>query len=66
MLYTVNELAELFKVHRATVYRWVQFGDFPPPVKLGGNTSRWLRTDVERWITSRAETQTAESTDIGP
>ena len=38
---------------RTTLWRRVQSGDFPAPVRLGGNGSRavgWRRADIERWL----------------
>jgi len=31
----------------ATLYRGVQQGRFPPPIHIGPNTARWLRTEFE-------------------
>jgi prophage regulatory protein len=42
-------------VHRNTLWRWVREGKFPPPVKLGENTTAWLLEDVEAWEQSRQE-----------
>ncbi len=41
---------------RTTLWRLRQTGEFPTPVRLGGDTSRavgWLRSDIEAWIHSR-------------
>ena len=41
---------------RSTLWRRVNSGDFPRPVKLGGAGSRavgWRRGDVERWLAER-------------
>ncbi len=41
---------------RTTLWRLRQTGEFPRPVRLGGDTSRavgWLRGDIEAWIRSR-------------
>ena len=45
-------------VSRTTLWRRVQAGDFPAPVRLGGARSRamgWKRADVERWIEELAK-----------
>jgi prophage regulatory protein len=42
-------------VHRNTLWRWVREGKFPPPVKLGENTTAWRLEDVEAWEQSRQE-----------
>lgn len=41
-------------VSPATIWRWVQSGEFPPPVKLGANTSAWPVEVVEAWLSARA------------
>lgn len=42
-----RQIADRFGVHRATVWRWVQRGEFPKPVRLTAGITRWLVTDVE-------------------
>ena len=41
---------------RTSLWRRIRSGDFPPPIRLGGEGSRavgWRRADVERWLESR-------------
>ena len=38
---------------RSEIYRRVQWGDFPPPVKLGERASAWLSSEVDQWIIAR-------------
>ena len=33
-------------INAATLYRGISDGRFPPPVKLGGGTSRWVRAEL--------------------
>lgn len=57
---TVDEVADLLKISRATVYRWINEGRLPCPVKVGGNgsrTSRFRRSDVLKHV----DTNTNES-----
>jgi prophage regulatory protein len=42
-------------VGRSTLYRWIEAGQFPGPVRLGPNTSAWLASDVDRWIAKRVK-----------
>lgn len=46
-------VANQFGVSRATIWRWVQNGNFPKPVKLSPGCSRWKIEDVEKWAESR-------------
>ena len=38
---------------RATIYRLINAGEFPPPVKLGKNTSAWLFSEIDAWLKTR-------------
>lgn len=50
-----RELAKRYDVSRLTIWRWVREGFFPPPDKLGPNTSRWRGPGVvEPWEAKRA------------
>ena len=43
----------LIGLSRTSLWRRVRDGDFPAPVRLGGEGSRavgWRRADVERWL----------------
>ena len=43
----------LIGLSRTSLWRRVPAGDFPAPVRLGGQGSRavgWRRADVERWL----------------
>jgi prophage regulatory protein len=39
---------------RAHIYRLVQAGKFPQPIKLGEGTTAWLEDEIDRWITRHA------------
>lgn len=49
------QVAKQFGVSRATIWRWVQNGAFPKPVKLSPGCSRWKIEDVQKWAESRGE-----------
>ena len=47
------QVLELIPISRATLWRRVQSGQFPTPLRLGGPDSRavgWRRTDIEEWV----------------
>ena len=50
---TLNEVCELLGVHRTTVYRMIERGDFPPGVLVTRGARRWSSDVVEEWIESR-------------
>ena len=47
------DLSRRFAVSRVTVWRWSRTGDFPKPVRLGPNCTRWARDAVELWEATR-------------
>lgn len=48
-----QELATRLAVHRTTLWRWVQDGHLPPPVRLGPNTVAWDCTQIDAWLAER-------------
>ena len=36
-----TELAAIYGVSRATIWRWAKAGTIPEPKKISANTSRW-------------------------
>ena len=53
----IAEVLVLTGLSRATLYRLVDSGDFPQPVRLGGPESRavgWRLSEVQEWIRNLA------------
>ena len=50
---TDKQLAERYKVGRATPWRWAQDTDFPKPIKLTPGCTRWKLADIEQWESER-------------
>ena len=44
-----KEVAARYSISRATVWRWVNEGHFPKPIKLGANVTRWKESDLSQW-----------------
>lgn len=38
---------------RSTIYKLIDSGDFPRPVKLTGKIVAWRESDITAWIESR-------------
>lgn len=34
----------------STIYRYIQRGTFPAPLKVGGFSSRWRESQIHEWI----------------
>lgn len=48
-------LALHFGIRRETIWAWVRRGDFPKPVKLSPQMTRWRWADVQAWEAAKAE-----------
>jgi len=44
-----KQIAQRFKVSRATIWRWVKEGRFPKPIRLSPGCTRWKSSEVEEW-----------------
>ncbi len=51
LLVHLDELPALLGggIGKRTIQRWVEQGDFPPPIRLGGRTI-WRRADIELYV----------------
>ena len=38
---------------RSTIYKWMDEGSFPKPVKLGPRAVGWREEQIEAWIADR-------------
>ena len=52
-LLRLPQVKDLTGLSRATIYRYVDAGDFPRPVKLGTRAVAWHASDVAAWIEGR-------------
>ena len=41
-------------ITRSYLYKMLNEGSFPKPMKLG-RTSRWLKSDIEKWLKEQKE-----------
>ena len=55
MIYGRREVMELIGISRPTLYRWLQLGTFPEPIKIGPQKLAWRRDDVIEWLANRPE-----------
>lgn len=46
---TTDEVAALFKIPKATLYKWISQGTAPPFYKIG-RVNRWRRSAVMAWF----------------
>lgn len=52
LLMRLTELCAQLAVSRGTIYRWLNEGKFPRPVRIGERAVRWRAEDVEAWCSS--------------
>ena len=50
-MFTIQEVANKFKVTPRTVRRWINLGIFPRPLKIGG-TIRYRQADLDQFTAS--------------
>jgi excisionase family DNA binding protein len=62
VVYTMNEVAALLKVHRNTVENWVRSGRLPVQ-RLGHRTVRIRREDLEAFLGTAGETPASPAPD---
>ena len=44
---------DMLGLSRSTIYRMMQDGEFPRPVKIGRRAVGWSSKEIERWIRER-------------
>lgn len=49
------EVEQLTRLSRSTIYRQIDSGDFPRPVRVGAKAVAWWESDVEKWRRTRPE-----------
>ena len=48
-----RDVERITGISRASIYRLMQEGDFPRPVKVGSTAVRWKESDIAAWIETR-------------
>ena len=43
-------------IRRSAIYRWMNDGRFPTPVRVGPRAVRWRESDVQGWIDGLQQT----------
>lgn len=56
-LMRTTQVMEMLGVSRSTLWRLVQAGQFPPPVRLSRGRTGYVRQAVEEWISARAHAE---------
>ena len=48
-----REVEGMTGLARSSIYRHMEDGTFPRPVRVGPSAVRWRSTDIESWMASR-------------
>ncbi len=48
-----RQVEEITSMSRSSIYRLMQDGEFPRPVKVGPSAVRWRASDITAWLESR-------------
>ena len=48
-----RQVEEITSMSRSSIYRLMQHGEFPLPVRVGPAAVRWRESDIKRWSESR-------------
>ena len=60
-----SEVSEAVNLSRASIYKRIRQGKFPPPRKLNQMCSRWLRSEVHEWMQETTRRDSAETAKDG-
>lgn len=57
ILLTLPEVAELTRLSKPTIYKYIrdEDHDFPKQVRLGPNRVVWVKSEIDRWLKSRRD-----------
>lgn len=55
-LLDTSQVLSLVPVSRTTLWRWIDSGEFPRPIKSGG-TNLWTNKEVRRWLAKLIRTR---------
>ena len=50
----IHDVVAVTRLSRSTIYRLIQAGQFPKPIKLTERASGWRYEAVEQWLNERS------------
>ena len=59
------EVVTITRISKATIYRLLNIGSFPRPIRLGERCVGWRRVEVDSWLESRDRAGSEYMTDAG-
>ena len=64
-LITASAVTELTNIPQGSLYRFVNEGRFPRPLKIGKRSVRWVASEVEDWLQERMQEREPEPASVG-
>ena len=63
ILLTLPEVAELTRLSKPTIYKYLrdEDHDFPKQVRLGPNRVVWVKSEIDRWLRQQMKKREAEA-----
>jgi len=53
VILTRKEVEKTTSISRTSIYRLMQKGQFPKPIRLSANRVGWLAEDIDNWLQQR-------------
>jgi prophage regulatory protein len=51
-LLSVQDVTQITGRSRSSIFRDVDKGTFPPPLKVGSKSNAWLQSEIAEWISN--------------
>ncbi|NVH69329.1 AlpA family transcriptional regulator [Burkholderia pseudomallei] len=56
----VEQVLTMVPLKKSTIYKHMQAGIFPRPIKIGPKAVGWLYADIQQWINDRVAASRAQ------
>ncbi|MEZ9126912.1 helix-turn-helix transcriptional regulator [Vibrio splendidus] len=56
-LLSTSDITKQLGLSRATIYRWMDSGDFPLSIQLPGRRVAWFEHEIQEWLDARPRTE---------
>jgi prophage regulatory protein len=54
-IFRMKDICQAYGLSRSTIYRMVEGGIFPKPIKIGAKAVGWCSEDLDAWFNARRE-----------
>lgn len=52
-IFRMKELCQTYGLSRSTIYRLIEAGRFPKPIKISAKAVGWISTELDEWLANR-------------